>query len=417
MDSGNTHYTIKGSLVCQELGISLFETLTGILREIGLLRDRYWVISEEREMGLDDISEFLQHSQSVCGGFGMCIWDQRKMFNNQLISWRSVDQSFTLGFLTSELKYCDLLVRRFAAIIQISNVIAYLQPYANSFHKDFFRPPNSNLLMAPGLSNFRNGYIEGVSAEMWFGEAFWAHARCSKADVLKQDWLHSEERPGHLYVRAWPEAFSSAEGKQGEIQRRLLDLLFGINGQTPPPLPAAAHGAVVQKVLVDGGGSHDLRVAGILPDGTRRPLGPSPGESPVYLPEGLPAHGEDVFGDLENLIKRAKNGDVTQEELIDRLLRSTVYFITQSKDSPNGLARLDQPRTGEPMLATFISERMARKCIEEQGGDYRHVWCCGLRQLVGAAQRGHGIVINPFTEETRLDLLPDQTSGIRERLV
>jgi hypothetical protein len=70
--------------------------------------------------------------------------------------------------------------------------------------------------------------MEGVSDEMWLGESFWPHAACRREDVLGADWLKVEDRGSHLHVIAWPEPFTSAEGEQGEVQRRLLKLLFGI---------------------------------------------------------------------------------------------------------------------------------------------------------------------------------------------
>jgi hypothetical protein len=63
---------------------------------------------------------------------------------------------------------------------------------------------------------------------MWLGKLFWPHAACSKSDVIQADWLKVEDCGSHLHVVAWPEPFSSSEGEQGEIQRRLLKLLFNI---------------------------------------------------------------------------------------------------------------------------------------------------------------------------------------------
>lgn len=71
-------------------------------------------------------------------------------------------------------------------------------------------------------------YCRSIAAEMWFGDAFWQYASCNKEDILNADWLKVEDGETHLHVVAWPEPFNSTEGEQGEIQKRLAKLLFGI---------------------------------------------------------------------------------------------------------------------------------------------------------------------------------------------
>jgi len=79
----------------------------------------------------------------------------------------------------------------------------------------------------PGRRVMRVGYVEAVGYVMWFGEPFWKITGTSKQKVISQDWLKCEERPvGILRVQAAEQPFTSAEGEQGEIQRRLRELLF-----------------------------------------------------------------------------------------------------------------------------------------------------------------------------------------------
>ncbi len=198
-----------------------------------------------------------------------------------LITWDRPDldhaHSFSYFSNTGKLSFrfakdvsCPLLDQfgsRLAEALCISNITVQQSSYLDLL-RDFHIPNRTNLYLAPCYSNGRNGFIEGVSAEMWLGEAFWQYAKCTKEDVLRQHWLHCEERPTHLYVRAWPEPFSSAEGEQGEIQRRLLDQLFGINGRTPPPLPQPPQSTFVQKVLVEGNNVRDLGMEEVRPDET-----------------------------------------------------------------------------------------------------------------------------------------------------
>ncbi|MGJ8677887.1 MAG: hypothetical protein ACSHX0_10250 [Akkermansiaceae bacterium] len=89
-------------------------------------------------------------------------------------------------------------------------------------------PPENDLLKAPGLANDRGDYLEGVAAEMWFGESFWQYASCTKEDLKACDWLKCDDRNFQLHVEAWDGPFTSAEGEQGEMQRELLKMLFGI---------------------------------------------------------------------------------------------------------------------------------------------------------------------------------------------
>lgn len=79
----------------------------------------------------------------------------------------------------------------------------------------------------PGRRVMRVGYVEAVGYVMWFGEPFWKITGTSKQKVISQGWLKCEERPGGiLRVQAAEQPFTSAEGEQGEIQRRLRELLF-----------------------------------------------------------------------------------------------------------------------------------------------------------------------------------------------
>lgn len=152
-----------------------------------------------------------------------------------------------------------------AAILPISNLIVQQSSYLEKF-REFQIPNRTNLYFAPCYSNGRKGYVEGVSAEMWLGEPFWQFAKCTKQSLLKQEWLHCEEPSSHLYVRAWPEPFSTVEGRQGEIQRKLLDLLFGINSETPPPQSSGPQRTVVQRILLEGENVKDMGMNEKRPD-------------------------------------------------------------------------------------------------------------------------------------------------------
>ena len=203
--------------------------------------------------------------------------------DSYLISWNRPDfdhaHSFSyfanLGKLSFRfakdvvLRRLDEFGMRIGEAISISNMIVQQATYLDALRQHHV-PNRTNLHLAPCYNNGRDGYIEGVSAEMWFGDSFWQYAKCTKLDLLSQDWLYCEERASHLYVRAWPEPFSSADGEQGEIQRRLLNMLFGINGTTPPPLPPLSQNTIVQKMLWDGKEVRDLGLSEKAPHDVKK---------------------------------------------------------------------------------------------------------------------------------------------------
>jgi hypothetical protein len=79
----------------------------------------------------------------------------------------------------------------------------------------------------PGRRLLRKGYVEAVGSTMWLGESFWALTGTQKSQVLKQDWLCSEERPhGVLRIQAWDRPFVEDQGESGRVQERLRKVLF-----------------------------------------------------------------------------------------------------------------------------------------------------------------------------------------------
>lgn len=159
----------------------------------------------------------------------------------QILAVREFEQSgklpkqyihyFESGFLAADTYNFDFswddFLRRLSNVSSFVNFICADSKYRSETKKSFMVESDRDLRKYPGWFVERDGYLEGVSAEMWLGEPFWRFAACSKENVLNADWLKVENRGSHLHVVAWPEPFTSAEGEQGEIQRRLLKLLFG----------------------------------------------------------------------------------------------------------------------------------------------------------------------------------------------
>ena len=87
--------------------------------------------------------------------------------------------------------------------------------FLKAFETEWYQPGKHNLFMMPAFYNERDFYIEGVTAEMWFGESFWQYASCSREELVACDWLETEEKGnGVLYVKAYHKEFDEAEGEQ-----------------------------------------------------------------------------------------------------------------------------------------------------------------------------------------------------------
>ena len=198
---------------------------------------------------------------------------------SQMISYAEIDGKLRIGFPSAALETTFReLISQLLGVQFVINTVVQDFDYKSSFLQSQ-EPPNSNLFIAPALLNNRNGYIEGVSADMWFGDSFWQYAACTKQDVLDCSWLKCEERDNHLYVQAWPQPFSSAEGEQGEIQRKLLKLLFNIDENRPHGGDSEEKPRIFsQSVVIDEEGS----VVG------RSPL--REGSSPPPIPKMPPPH-------------------------------------------------------------------------------------------------------------------------------
>ena len=126
--------------------------------------------------------------------------------------------------------------------------------FLKAFETEWYQPRKHNLFMMPAFYNERSFYIEGVTAEMWFGESFWQYASCSREELVACDWLETEEKGnGVLYVKAYHKEFDEAEGEQLAIQRRLLKLLFNIDENRPHggDLTEVKPKSFVQEIYVD----------------------------------------------------------------------------------------------------------------------------------------------------------------------
>lgn len=86
----------------------------------------------------------------------------------------------------------------------------------------------------PGRSVTCNGGPAFVKADLWLGPAFWKYAPCRKEEVLSQPWLKVRDTEHFLHLKAYPEPFTRPDGEQGEIQRKLWQLLFHMDCQWPP---------------------------------------------------------------------------------------------------------------------------------------------------------------------------------------
>lgn len=86
----------------------------------------------------------------------------------------------------------------------------------------------------PGRFDSVAGGPAFVCADLWLGPVFWDYAPCRKEEVLAQSWLQCRDTEEFLHIRAFPEPFTRPDGEQGEIQRKLWQLLFHSECRWPP---------------------------------------------------------------------------------------------------------------------------------------------------------------------------------------
>ncbi len=86
----------------------------------------------------------------------------------------------------------------------------------------------------PGRFDSVNGGPAFVCSDLWLGPTFWDYAPCLKEEILAQPWLELRETPDFLYIKSYPEPFTRPDGEQGEIQRRLWQILFHSDCRWPP---------------------------------------------------------------------------------------------------------------------------------------------------------------------------------------
>lgn len=77
----------------------------------------------------------------------------------------------------------------------------------------------------PGRRVVRNGFVEAVGAETWFGQDFWERSGANKIEVLAIDWAEVEEiRSGIVHIEAADLPFT--DESPIDIQHRLRKLLY-----------------------------------------------------------------------------------------------------------------------------------------------------------------------------------------------
>ncbi|RZQ52665.1 hypothetical protein C1E23_12810 [Pseudoalteromonas phenolica] len=80
----------------------------------------------------------------------------------------------------------------------------------------------------PGHWRFKPGYIEGVAAQMWLGDAFFDAVNLDKSALFDVPWLEATELDnGVVHIKAYDTEFNSDQGEQRAIQIKLRKLLFG----------------------------------------------------------------------------------------------------------------------------------------------------------------------------------------------
>ena len=87
---------------------------------------------------------------------------------------------------------------------------------------------NQYISSNPGRRIVKSGFFEIVGYLMWFTDVFWNLAGVDKAAMYSvSECTITEEAPGLMRVQAGNKLFSSAEGEEARLQKRLREVLFG----------------------------------------------------------------------------------------------------------------------------------------------------------------------------------------------
>lgn len=82
----------------------------------------------------------------------------------------------------------------------------------------------------PGRRLFKDGYLEEVGSVMWLGGMFWGRTGNERSMVLGRlgvEFELDQTTESTIKLVAFNKPFTHSDGMQGELQRRLRELLFG----------------------------------------------------------------------------------------------------------------------------------------------------------------------------------------------
>lgn len=194
-------------------------------KKLGFLEKDYELIAQQSRIASEEIAEsILEESTSLRG---LSLYGEENEEPGQFFSYLPGKDRFAFAFREADESLLPKLTALFAEEFSITNAVSNRSSYSLKFHSHF-NPPNTELTIAPGCHNLKNNHIQGVSAEMWFGDEFWKYAACNKRDFLAFDWLEIQEHSNHIYAKSWDHPFDSNEGEQGKTQMNLLKLLYNI---------------------------------------------------------------------------------------------------------------------------------------------------------------------------------------------
>lgn len=82
----------------------------------------------------------------------------------------------------------------------------------------------------PGRWVHRHGYVEAVSAQMWFSDRFWKLTGSNWRDLQDVEGIEIEDQGGSVIkMTAYPKLFTSSEGEEADIQGRLRWTLYPVS--------------------------------------------------------------------------------------------------------------------------------------------------------------------------------------------
>lgn len=103
----------------------------------------------------------------------------------------------------------------------------------NAYHDEALNHTYIDTSANPGRRVLRDGYIEAVGHEMWFGKSFWEATGSSLAKLLETIDCAAEEIGENVHkIKFQAKPFTLSSGDEAKLQHEIRDILFPKSSET-----------------------------------------------------------------------------------------------------------------------------------------------------------------------------------------